>query len=251
VTIEAKFHDWQLATAVSIRDETPSVRTIAFTLPQWSGHLAGQHVDIRLTAEDGYQAERSYSIASAAENPALMEITVERIADGEVSPFLTEELLVGDTLEIRGPIGGYFTWRPTFGAPLMLIAGGSGVVPLMSMLRSREHSSKRVSAALLYSVREREKIIYKPELERLASTKNGLTVTVTLTRESPADWAGEIGRVDERMLQMHAIAPELRPIIFVCGPTLFVESVAEHLLRLGYPESAIKTERFGPTGEHA
>jgi ferredoxin-NADP reductase len=248
VTVEAKFHDWQLARAVSIRDETPSVRTIAFTLPQWTGHLAGQHVDIRLTAEDGYQAERSYSIASATEDPALMEITVERIAEGEVSPFLTEELLVGDTLEIRGPIGGYFTWRPTFGAPLMLIAGGSGVVPLMSMLRSREHSAKRLSAALLYSVRKRENIIYKPELERLAATKNGLTVTFTLTGESPADWPGETGRVDERMLKMHGIPAELRPIIFVCGPTLFVETVAEYLLHLGYPETTIKTERFGPTG---
>jgi ferredoxin-NADP reductase len=251
VTVEATFHDWQLATAVSIRNETPSVRTIAFTLPQWTGHWAGQHVDIRLTAEDGYQAERSYSIASAAENPALMEITVERISEGEVSPFLTEELLVGDTLEIRGPIGGYFTWRPTFGMPLMLIAGGSGVVPLMSMLRSREHSTKRVSAALLYSVRKRENIIYQSELERLAAEADGFTLTYTLTRESAANWSGETGRVDEKMLKAHAIPASLRPIVFVCGPTLFVETVAELLLRLGYPETAIKTERFGPTGEHS
>jgi ferredoxin-NADP reductase len=244
VTVEAKFHDWQLATAVSIRDETPCVRTIAFTLPQWTGHLAGQHVDIRLTAEDGYQAERSYSIASAAEeNPALMEITVERIAEGEVSPFLTEELLVGDTLEIRGPIGGYFTWRPTSETPLMLIAGGSGVVPLMSMLRSREHSTKHV--------RKRESIIYQPELDRLAAQEGGFTLTYALTRESPANWPGETRRVDERMLRAHVIRAELRPTIFVCGPTPFVETVAEHLVHLGYPETAIKTECFGPTGERS
>jgi ferredoxin-NADP reductase len=251
VTIAGAFHNWQLATAVAIHDETPNVRTIAFTLPQWTGHLAGQHVDVRLTAEDGYQAERSYSIASAAEDPAQMAITVERIVDGEVSPFLTEELLVGDTLEIRGPIGGYFTWRPSAQPPLMLIAGGSGVVPLMSMLRSRDRSTSRVPAALLYSVRKREGIIYRAELDRLAAKNDGLTVTYTLTRESPADWRGETGRVDERILKTHAIRAERRPVMFVCGPTVFVETVAEHLLRLGHPEAAIKTERFGPTGEHA
>jgi ferredoxin-NADP reductase len=251
VTTAGEFHDWQLATAVAIRDETPSVRTIAFNLPQWTGHLAGQHVDVRLTAEDGYQAERSYSIASAAEEPAQMEITVERIAEGEVSPFLTGELVLGDTLEIRGPIGGYFTWRPSTPTPLMLIAGGSGVVPLMSMLRSRDRSTRRAPAALLYSVRNRESIVYRAELDQLAAKKDGLTVTYTLTRESTADWQGETGRVDERMLKTHAIPAERRPVMFVCGPTLFVETVAEHLLRLGHPEVAIKTERFGPTGEHS
>lgn len=251
MTSAGQFHDWQLATAVAIHDEAPSVRTIAFTLPQWTGHLAGQHVDIRLTAEDGYQAERSYSIASAAEVSAQMEITVERIAEGEVSPFLTGELLVGDTLEIRGPIGGYFTWRPSTMTPLMLIAGGSGVVPLMSMLRSRDRSPSRAPAALLYSVRKREGIIYRGELDQLAKKTDGLTVTYTLTRESPADWLGETRRVDERMLKTYAIPAERRPEVYVCGPTVFVETVAEHLLRLGHPEGAIKTERFGPTGERS
>jgi ferredoxin-NADP reductase len=249
VTIAGAFRDWQLATVAAVRDETLSVRTIAFTLPEWSSHLAGQHVDVRLTAEDGYQAERSYSIASAAEEPAQMEITVERIANGEVSPFLTGELQVGDTLEIRGPIGGYFTWRPSTQAPLMLIAGGSGVVPLMSMLRTRDRSAMRAPAALLYSARKRDGVIYRVELDRLAAKNDGLAVTYTVTRESPTDWQGETGRVDERMLKTHAIPAELRPVVFVCGPTLFVETVAEHLLRLGHAESAIKTERFGPTGE--
>ena len=251
MTIVGVFHDWQLGTAVVIRDETPSVKTIAFTLPQWTGHLAGQHVDIRLTAEDGYQAERSYSIASAAGEPVQMEITVERIADGEVSPFLTGELLAGDTVEIRGPIGGYFTWRPNLQAPLVLIAGGSGVVPLMSMLRTRDRSMIRAPAALLYSSRKREGIIYRAELDRLRAKNDGLTVTHTLTRESPSDWQGETGRIDERMLKTHALPAERGPVMFVCGPTVFVETVAEHLLRLGHPETAIKTERFGPTGEHS
>jgi ferredoxin-NADP reductase len=251
VTIAGAFRDWQLATVAAVRDETLSVRTIAFTLPEWSSHLAGQHVDVRLTAEDGYQAERSYSIASAAEEPAQMEITVERIANGEVSPFLTGELQVGDTLEIRGPIGGYFTWRPSTQAPLMLIAGGSGVVPLMSMLRTRDRAANRIPAALLYSARKRDGIIYRAELDGLAAKNDGPTVTYTLTRESPSDWDGETGRIDERMLRARTIPVERRPIMFVCGPTVFVETVAEHLVRMGHPEAAIKTERFGPTGEHS
>jgi ferredoxin-NADP reductase len=251
MTIAGQFRDWQLATAVALRDETPTVRTIGFTLPQWTGHLAGQHIDVRLTAEDGYQAERSYSIASVAEEPGQMEITVERIAEGEVSPFLTAELIVGDTLEIRGPIGGYFTWRANTKAPLMLIAGGSGVVPLMSMLRTRDGSTMRGPTGLLYSARNLDSIIYRAELDRLAAKNDGLRVTYTLTRESPTEWQGERGRVDDRMLKMHAISPDQRPVIFVCGPTVFVEVVAEHLLRLGHSEASIKTERFGPTGEHS
>jgi len=249
VRTPGEFHDWQFATAVAIREETPSVKTIAFTLPEWAGHLAGQHVDVRLTAEDGYQAERSYSVASAAEEPARMEITVERIAVGEVSPFLTGEFRVGDTLEIRGPIGGYFTWRPATQAPLMLVAGGSGVVPLMSMLRTRDRAANRAPATLLCSSRNRDGIIYRAELDRLAAKNDGLKVTYTLTRESPVGWQGETRRVDEGMLKTYAISAERRPSIFVCGPTAFVETVAEHLLHLGHPEAAIKTERFGPTGE--
>jgi len=251
VTIAGEFRNWQLATAVAIREETTAVRTIGLTLPQWPGHLAGQHVDVRLTAEDGYQAERSYSIASRAEEPGPMEISVERIAGGEVSPFLTAELRVGDTLEIRGPIGGYFTWRPSTQVPLLLIAGGSGVVPLMSMLRTRDHATSPGPATLLYSARKRDGIIYRAELDRLAAKNDGLTVIYTLTRESPADWQGETGRIDERKLSAHAIPAERRPLVFVCGPTVFVEILADHLLRLGHPEAAIKTERFGPTGEHS
>ena len=251
MTIAGEFRNWQVATAVAIREETPSVRTIGLTLPQWPGHLAGQHVDVRLTAEDGYQAERSYSIASPAEQPGPMEITVERIPDGEVSPFLTGELRMGDTLEIRGPIGGYFTWRTNTQVPLMLIAGGSGVVPLMSMLRTRDRAGSRAPATLLYSARKRDGIIYRAELDRLAAKNEGLTVVYTLTRESPTDWQGETGRIDERKLRTHAIPAERRPLVFVCGPTVFVEIVAEHLLRLGHAEAAIKTERFGPTGEHS
>jgi ferredoxin-NADP reductase len=251
VTKAGEFQNWQLATAVAVREETASVRTISFTLPQWPGHSAGQHVDVRLTAEDGYQAERSYSIASAAEEPSPVEITVERIAEGEVSPFLTEELRAGDTLEIRGPIGGYFTWRSYTQVPLMLIAGGSGVVPLMSMLRTRNRAGNRVPTALLYSARKRDGIIYRAELDGLAAKNDGPTVTYTLTRESPSDWDGETGRIDERILRTHTIPVERRPIMFVCGPTVFVETVAEHLVRIGHPEAAIKTERFGPTGEHS
>jgi ferredoxin-NADP reductase len=252
VTVAGEFLDWRLATVVAVREETPSVKTIACRLPEWRGHRAGQHVDVRLTAEDGYQAERSYSIASAAaEEPAQMEITVERIANGEVSSFLTGELRVGDTFEIRGPIGGYFTWLPNTQAPLMLIAGGSGVVPLMSMLRTRDRSANRGPAALLYSARKRDALIYQAELDRLAAKGDGLTVTYTLTRECPADWQGETGRVDEGMLKTHAIRADRRPVAFVCGPTLFVEAVAEQLLRLGYSEAAIKTERFGPTGQNS
>jgi ferredoxin-NADP reductase len=249
VTVAGAFLNWRLATVVAVREETPSVRTIACRLPDWAGHLAGQHVDVRLTAEDGYQAERSYSIASAAEEAAQMEITVERIANGEVSSFLTGELRIGDTFEVRGPIGGYFTWLPSTQAPLMLIAGGSGVVPLMSMLRTRSRSANQGPAALLYSARKRDALIYRIELDRLAAKEDGLTVTYTLTRERPVDWQGETGRVDERMLKTHALPAERRPVAFVCGPTSFVEAVAEQLPRLGYPEAAIKTERFGPTGQ--
>src|SRR5215469_2998262 len=240
---------WQVATATLFRQETARVRTITFETTAWTGHMAGQHVDIRLTAEDGYQAERSYSIASPAGGAPNLELTVERISDGEVSPFLTEELRAGDAIEIRGPIGGYFTWDAGTSSPLMLIAGGSGVVPLMSMLRTRYQAGSKVPAKLLYSSRSAEDIIYRDELDRLAANRDGFHLVHTLTRGAPAGWQGQTRRVDRDMLAQCGFQPEEKPQIFVCGPTAFVETVADQLLGLGHGESAIKTERFGPTGD--
>jgi ferredoxin-NADP reductase len=226
------------------------VRSISFEVTAWSGHRAGQHVDIRLTAGNGYQAQRSYSIASPAGCAPQVELTVERVGDGEVSPFLTEELRAGDTIELRGPIGGYFTWDPGTRSPLMLIGGGSGVVPLMSMLRTRQGAGSKVPAMLLYSSRSAEDIIYRDELDRLAATRDGFTLVHTLTRGAPEGWVGQTRRVDKDMLAEYGFAPDRQPQIFVCGPTSFVETIADHLVGLGHRESAIKTERFGPTGDH-
>ena len=241
--------DWEVASAATLRWETPRVLTIGFEVPAWRGHLAGQHVDVRLTADNGYQAERSYSVASAAGLATQIELTIERISDGEVSSFLTEDLAVGDTIELRGPVGGYFTWDPESSSPLMLIAGGSGVVPLMSMLRTRYNARGKAPARLLYSSRMAEDIIYREELDRLAANRDGLRVTHALTRGAPVGWQGERRRVDREMLATHAFPSLERSQIFVCGPTSFVETVADHLVSLGHAESAIKTERFGPTGE--
>lgn len=243
------FRGWQLATLAALRDETPSVRTLAFSLPKWTGHLAGQHIDLRLTTDDGYQAERSYSIASPSGRLPLIEITVERIADGEVSPFLTEQLSLGDTIELRGPVGGYFTWRADNPAPLMLIAGGSGIVPLMSMLRTRARAANRPPARLLYSSRNFEEIVYRGELEGLVAAQDGLSVEHTLTRGAPANWNGEARRVDPEMLAKYTFPAATAPHNFICGPTSFVETVADRLVALGHQETVIKTERFGPTGE--
>jgi ferredoxin-NADP reductase len=231
------------------RDETPTVRSMSFDVSAWMGHLAGQHVDIRLTSEDGYQAQRSYSIASPAGHDTQIELTVERLSDGEVSPFLTQELVIGDSIELRGPIGGYFTWTPEHRAPLMLIGGGSGVVPLMSMLRTRCKLGSRVPARLLHSSRTVEDIIFRQELERLVANNDGFSVTHTVTRGAPAGWRGETRRVDRDMLAAQVFPPTAEPLIFVCGPTSFVETVADQLVALGHAESAVKTERFGPTGE--
>jgi ferredoxin-NADP reductase len=249
--IPPKRLDWEMATATTLRRETPRVLTIGFEVPSWRGHLAGQHVDVRLTADNGYQAERSYSLASAAGSASRIEITVERIDDGEVSSFLTEDLAIGDSIELRGPIGGYFTWDPESSSPLMLIGGGSGVVPLMSMLKTRYNSRSKAPARLLYSSRTAEDIIYKDELDRLVASCDGFRLTQTLTRGAPGGWQGERRRLDREMLAAHGLPPSERPQIFVCGPTLFVETVANELLSLGHAESAIKTERFGPTGEKA
>jgi ferredoxin-NADP reductase len=241
--------DWQIATATLFLQETAQVRSITFEVTAWAGHTAGQHVDIRLTAEDGYQAQRSYSIASPAGRTPCVELTVERVRDGEVSPYLTGELHAGDTIELRGPVGGYFTWDPGTTSPLMLIAGGSGVVPLMSILRTRHQVGSKVPTKLLYSSRSAEHIIYRDELDRLAANRDGFTLLHTLTRVAPAGWTGQTRRIDKDMLAEYAFRPAEEPQVFVCGPTSFVETVADQLVGLGHHESAIKTERFGPTGD--
>ncbi len=227
--------------------ETAHAKTIVLDVPGWPGHIAGQHVDVRLTAEDGYQAERSYSIASAPESPEL-SLTVVLFDDGEVSPYLVEELRVGDQFELRGPVGGYFTWRVQDGGPLLLVAGGSGLVPLMAMLRHHAVENSTVPAWLLVSARGFEDVLYRDELAAL-SERQGVEVSYTLTREQPTGWTGFARRVDAEMLTEVGPSPAEQPRIFVCGPTAFVESVADRLVELGYPPPAIRAERFGPTGE--
>ncbi len=236
---------WRIATVAELRPETARTTTLVLEVPDWPGHLAGQHVDVRLTAEDGYQAERSYSIASAPEDPELA-VTVERIDDGEVSPYLTDEVRPGDQFELRGPIGGYFTWQVADGGPLVLVAGGSGLIPLMAMLRHRANARSRVEAHLLLSAREWSDVLYRDELDRHA--QDGVDVHYTLTRVQPDGWTGGSGRVDTEMLRHVEAEPEKRPRIYVCGPTGFVEHTAELLVALGHDPHAIKTERFGPTG---
>jgi ferredoxin-NADP reductase len=240
--------DWQLATVSAVRDETPTVRTFRLGVPGWPGHRAGQHLDVRLTAEDGYSVERSYSIASRPERPAEVEITVERIPGGEVSPFLHEVVVPGDRLEVRGPIGGYFVWEATLGGPLLLIAGGSGVVPLMAMIRHRDASGSRVPARLLLSSRGPDEIIYREELDSLAAAGDGFEVAHTLTRQQPPGWTGYARRIDEAMLREVAGPLGSGVRAYACGPTALVETVANGLVGLGLPPDRIRTERFGPTG---
>jgi ferredoxin-NADP reductase len=238
---------WRLADVVEVRVETPRARTLILRAPEWGGHHAGQHVDVRLTAEDGYQAQRSYSIASAPDGERL-ELTVEVLADGEVSPYLAEELRPGDRLELRGPIGGYFVWNGSERTPLLLIGGGSGVVPLMAMIRHRAAFGSRVPARLLYSSREWDDVIYRDELERLAAANDGLEVIHTLTRSQPDGWSGYRRRIDQEMLREVTWPAEAEPLIYVCGPTRLVEAVASDLVALGHAPDRIKTERFGPSG---
>ena len=238
---------WRVVTARDIVVETPTARTIVLDVPGWPGHRAGQHVDVRLTAEDGYQAQRSYSIASAPEDPQLA-LTVERIDDGEVSPYLAGELRKGDQLELRGPVGGYFVWEPGRGGPLLLVAGGSGVVPLMAMLRHRAATGSQVPARLLYSSRSLDDVIFREELERLAAAGDGLTVTQALTRAQPPGWTGYARRIDAVMLEEVGWRPGERPLAYVCGPTRLVEAVAGQLVALGHDPARVRTERFGPTG---
>jgi ferredoxin-NADP reductase len=235
---------WQAGTVEKVTDETPQVRTLTLSVPDWPGHQAGQHLDVRLTAEDGYQAEREYSIASAPGEPVA--ITVERLDDGEVSPYLTQELRTGDEIEIRGPVGGYFVWRPEDGGPLLLIAGGSGIVPLRAMLRSRQQAASTVPARLIYSARTQQDIIYSAELMQLRQG-NGVDIVVTLTREPPG-WGGRTGRVDEAALREVAWPARQQPLAYVCGPTAFAESVSATLVGLGYPPQRVRIERFGGTG---
>jgi ferredoxin-NADP reductase len=236
---------WQTATVAAVMDETPAVRTLSLEVPDWAGHRAGQHLDIRLTADDGYRAERSYSIASAPGEPVA--ITVERLDDGEVSPYLTQDVQPGDEIEIRGPIGGYFVWDggASDAVPLLLLAGGSGVVPLRAMLRHRARAGSSVPVRLLYSVRRLPDVIYHSEL---SVEPDGVQVIYTLTRQQPPGWTGYARRVDAAMIGEIAWPVARTPLAYVCGPTNFVEAVAADLVALGYPPLRVKTERFGATG---
>jgi ferredoxin-NADP reductase len=234
---------WRVAEIAEVRPETPTVKTLALQVAGWPGHRAGQHVDVRLTAEDGYQAQRSYSIASAAADDRV-ELTVERVEDGEVSPYLTDEAGPGDVMEIRGPVGGYFVWDPDPGGPVFLVGGGSGIVPLMAMVRQRSGDGDEVPTRLLYSARSWEDVIYRAELEEAAG--GGLEVAYTLTRSQPEGWSGYSRRVDGKLLA--EVAPADFARAFVCGPTPFVEAVASALVDLGHEPPRIRTERFGPTG---
>ena len=231
----------------AIAPETANVKTLTLALPRWTPHRAGQHYDVRLTAEDGYSAQRSYSIASEPEREGEIDITVERIRDGEVSPFLDDTVVVGDRFEVRGPIGGYFVWDASLGGPLLLVAGGSGIVPLMAMLRHRVASRSRVPARLLYSSRTIDDVIYREELDAL-SKRDGLEVIHTLTRAQPAGWSGYARRIDDAMLSEVARPFGSGALAFICGPTPLVETAADGLERAGLAADRIRTERFGPTG---
>jgi len=240
--------NWQIASIRDVRPETAKVKSFTLTLPDWMRHRAGQHYDIRLTAEDGYQAQRSYSIASEPEREGEVDITVERINDGEVSTYLHDVIVPGDRIEARGPIGGYFVWEATMDEPLLLIAGGSGVVPLMSMLRHRAAAGAKNSTSLLYSSRNFEDIIYYNELEKLRSANNGVQVFHTLTRSQSPGWKSYSRRIDQDMLKEVAQPLGRAVQVFICGPTLLVESAANGLVQIGINSNQIRTERFGPTG---
>jgi ferredoxin-NADP reductase len=236
---------WETAKVSKLTDETPTVRTITLDVPGWGGHQAGQHLDLRLTADDGYQAEREYSIASAPGEP--LAITVERLEDGEVSPYLTQDLQPGDEIELRGPVGGYFIWDPSIDGvtPVLLAAGGSGVAPLRAMLRQRARTGSSAPMRLLYSARSLADVIYRSEL---SAEPDGVQVIYTLTRQQPPGWTGYARRVDQQMITEVAWPVAQTPVAYVCGPTNFVEAVAADLVTLGYPPQRVKTERFGATG---
>jgi ferredoxin-NADP reductase len=238
---------WQISTVTAIRAETPEVSSFTLRLPAWRAHRAGQHYDVRLTAADGYQAQRSYSIASAPSRTGEVDLTIEKIADGEVSPYFHDTVEVGDLVEVRGPIGGYFVWEPGLGGPLLLVAGGSGVVPLMAMLRERAAAEPKPPAVLVNSSRTFEDVIYRDELASLAAADPGLRVIQTLTRSQPPGWTGYDRRIDRAMLSEALAATGMAPLAYICGPTLLVEAAANALVELGVPPAQVRTERFGPT----
>jgi ferredoxin-NADP reductase len=238
---------WAIAEVVDRTDETPRVRSLTFDVPEWPGHRPGQHIDVRLTAEDGYQAERSYSIATPTDGTRVT-ITVERLDDGEVSPYLTDVLVLGDKCELRGPIGGYFVWEPDRGGPLGLVAGGSGIAPLMAMLRARVNARSEVPVRMLCSWRSAEDVIFADELAAIGRDEDGVSITHTLTRSVPDGWTGRSGRFDKEALSDLAWPPEDQPLTYICGPTGFVEAVASGLVELGHDPARVLTERFGPTG---
>jgi ferredoxin-NADP reductase len=240
--------EWQTATVKSIQQETAKTKTFTLLLPNWVRHKAGQHYDVRLTAPDGYQAQRSYSAASEPERSGEIDLTVERIEDGEVSAYMHDILTVGDQIEVRGPIGGYFVWEAGMGEPILLVAGGSGVVPLMAMIRHRAAAGSKTPARLLYSVRTPEDVIYDAELMRLQKSQDGLEISYTFTRQAPADWTGYARRIDDQMLNDVAGPLGNKVQAYVCGPTLMVEAAANGLLQVGLAANQIRTERFGPTG---
>ncbi len=240
--------EWQISTVIAVRPETPRVKTFTLALPNWQPHQAGQHYDLRLTAPDGYQAQRSYSIASEPERAGEIDLTVERLEDGEVSSYLHDIVAVGDQLEVRGPIGGSFVWEAALGGPLLLIAGGSGVVPLMSMIRHRCAAGSSVPTRLLYSSRTFEDIIYRDEIESLGKSRSGLEIFHTLTRAQPPGWEGYSRRIDLPMLQEVAGPLGKNVRAYICGPTPLVEFAANGLVSLGIPPVQVRTERFGPTG---
>jgi len=240
--------EWHLCTVVALRDETATARTIALQVPDWPGHVAGQRVDLRVTAADGYSAVREYSIASAPRADGYIELSIQRLMDGEVSPYLTQELAVGDRLELRGPIGGWFVWHKDQAEPIQLVAGGSGIVPLMAMIRSGVATRSPVLFRLLYSVRNPDVVWYRDELH--ARSADGVGVTYVYTRTSPPNWPRPPGRIDAALLAAASWPSTLSPTCYVCGPTLFVEHVVELLTTSGHPPDRIRTERFGPTGDH-
>lgn len=240
---------WRTAMVVALRDETTTARTLTLVVRDWPGHIAGQHVDVRLTAPDGYSTVRSYSIASAPSSDRRIEITVERLPNGEVSPYLTQEIMVGDELELRGPIGGWFVWRSDQTEPIQLVAGGSGIVPLMAMLRSRRSARSSAPFRLLYSVREPAAVFYREELHTLSNQGDPVVVTYAYTRLTPKDWLRPAGRIDGPLVATNTLPSALRPHCYICGPTAFVERATELLIGAGYDRERIKTERFGATGE--
>lgn len=240
---------WRVGTVVDVHDETATARTITLEVPDWPGHIAGQHIDVRLTAPDGYSAVRSYSIASSPSSERRVQITVERLSNGEVSPYLTQEVIVGDRLELRGPIGGWFVWRSQETEPVQLVAGGSGIVPLMAMIRSRASAGSTAPFRLLYSAREPDAVFYRDELRRLSERDGSVMVTYAFTRAAPKDWPRPPSRVDAALMAEATWPANLGPSCYVCGPTPFVETLATFLTATGHDRDKIRTERFGPTGE--